>query len=222
VSLTVLLMLVGFKFSTLKHLPVLAYQTMIDNFGMLGVLTAALVVASNIVHVLLSKAGLHLGFWPFVCLNLLFISIRGGYLLRQCRKYLKNRAGHVLFEYPVDTMVQFKYKRDGDATYHPDFLGHNRKGENIRDPWNEVFEGTRVFHASRAYGTVVQIDMDDQRHKPYHIRFDNGEEHHYSESSLTSGKFFLCDVDEDEPVALVKNEGFGGKLKQRRMNAINS
>ena len=60
-----------------------------------------------------------------------------------------------LFEYPVDTMVQFKYKRDGDATYHPDFLDHNRKGENIRDPWNEVFEGTRVFHASRAYGPRV-------------------------------------------------------------------
>jgi hypothetical protein len=225
VSLSVLLMLVGFKFSTLKHLPILSYMTMIDKFGMMGIICAALVVASNVVHVLLSKAGIHWGIFPFVGLNLLFILCRGGYLAYQCREYLKSRTSQQLFQYPVDTMVQFKYKQDGSGVIHPEFLEHNQGGLYVRHPELELFEGTRVFHASRGNGTVMEIDMKDERGKPWRIVFDNGEEHHYSEHSLTSGKFFLHeDTDEkdddhsQEPVPELK---FGGNLAKRRSMTIN-
>ena len=40
--------------------------------------------------------------------------------------------------------------------------------------------GTRVVHSERGGGRIVVIDLEDQRDRPIHVRFDSGEVHHYS------------------------------------------
>ena len=40
--------------------------------------------------------------------------------------------------------------------------------------------GTHIEHASRGKGVVVDVRDDDSRGKPYSVRFDSGETHHYT------------------------------------------
>ena len=40
--------------------------------------------------------------------------------------------------------------------------------------------GTRVVHPERGGGRILVIDLEDQRDRPIHVRFDSGEVHHYS------------------------------------------
>ena len=43
--------------------------------------------------------------------------------------------------------------------------------------------GARVQHPTRGVGTVVKIGSNERRSKPYKVRFDSGEVHHYSEET---------------------------------------
>ena len=44
--------------------------------------------------------------------------------------------------------------------------------------------GARVFHDARGGGYIAKYNPDDARGKPYHVEFDSGEVHCYSESSV--------------------------------------
>ena len=43
-----------------------------------------------------------------------------------------------------------------------------------------LLAGNHIVHPTRGHGVIVAVIAQDQRGKPYHIRFDSGEEHHYS------------------------------------------
>jgi hypothetical protein len=47
-----------------------------------------------------------------------------------------------------------------------------------------VADGDVVMHPSRGRGVVVGVNMSDTQRKPYIVRFDSGDSHHYSEASL--------------------------------------
>ena len=47
-----------------------------------------------------------------------------------------------------------------------------------------MLPGMAVEHPSRGAGIVIEIDREDERGKPYKIKFDDAEVHHYSEHSL--------------------------------------
>ena len=47
-----------------------------------------------------------------------------------------------------------------------------------------VLPGMAVDHPLRGAGIVIEIDREDERGKPYKIKFDDAEVHHYSEHSL--------------------------------------
>jgi hypothetical protein len=47
-----------------------------------------------------------------------------------------------------------------------------------------VADGDVVMHPSRGRGVVVGVNMSDTQLKPYTVRFDSGDSHHYSEASL--------------------------------------
>ena len=49
-----------------------------------------------------------------------------------------------------------------------------------------LVEGARVFHNARGGGYITKVMPDDARGKRYHVRFDSGEVHCYSSSSLMS------------------------------------
>jgi serine/threonine protein kinase len=48
--------------------------------------------------------------------------------------------------------------------------------------------GARLLHPVRGLGLLEQVDLDDPRGKPYWVKFDSGESHHYSASSVTKMK----------------------------------
>lgn len=68
--------------------------------------------------------------------------------------------------------------------------------QTIMDANAEVKDGCRVWHNTRGAGTVLGIYPGDERNKPYHVRFDAGDEHHYSETSML--KFMLLPVTSSE------------------------
>jgi hypothetical protein len=45
--------------------------------------------------------------------------------------------------------------------------------------------GCRVFHPTNGLGLLTKVDPDDVTGKPFHVRFDSGEHHHYSQESAS-------------------------------------
>jgi hypothetical protein len=45
---------------------------------------------------------------------------------------------------------------------------------------NRLVHGARVYHKQRGYGRITELVKADPRGKPYHVTFDNGEQHCYS------------------------------------------
>ena len=55
----------------------------------------------------------------------------------------------------------------------------------VKDAAHDVKEGGRVWHGRRGAATVRRIDNDDEQGKPYHVYFDGGEMHQYSNEAMT-------------------------------------
>jgi hypothetical protein len=53
--------------------------------------------------------------------------------------------------------------------------------------------GTRLFHSSRGFGRLVQLDPDEPRGKHFLVAFDSGESHHYDVASLHKMKVIGSD-----------------------------
>jgi hypothetical protein len=58
-------------------------------------------------------------------------------------------------------------------------------------------EGTHVVHPERGRGLIVAVDTSDVRGKPYVVKFDTGERHHYNAESVRK----LVAVDAPAPPA---------------------
>ena len=75
--------------------------------------------------------------------------------------------------------------------------------------------GTRIRHARRGTGTIVDVLSNDLRHKPFKVNFDNGEVHQYSRDAVAIKLQVISTLKPDGP-----EQGTAKKVSAFQFNRV--
>ena len=88
--------------------------------------------------------------------------------------YALLRSFYVLCK-SMDSELVAKVEADGKTPLHPHQPPSEGKKANQAARRCVLAEGTKVQHNMHGFGVVIEVDMDNERGRPYSVVFDNGE-----------------------------------------------